>query len=392
MALLLVVIYITFISLGLPDSLFGVSWPLVHLEFGLDQGFGSFYSIVVALTTGGISFFAGSLVRKFGTGKVTAVSVLMTAISLLGIALSPNIVVMIIFSVIGGLGAGAIDTGLNNYVSLNYKAMHMNWLHCFWGVGVSVSPLIMAWFLQNGDWRGGYSVVSYIQFGITALVFLSLILWKKYDKPVLLSGEGIKEDKPKITFKGIVTTKGVICAVLALGFYCCMEFLLGTWGSSYLVSARGFGADRASLFVSLYYGGITASRFVAGLVSLKVSDNNVIRVGIAVSAVGIVVLFFPYDFCALISFLLLGVGFGPIFPSSLHAVPVRFGADKSADITGYMMGGAYAIGFLFQVAFGYTASATTFNITPFCLVGFCVLLFLLSEILNKITKALATTI
>ena len=182
MVLLLVVIYITFISLGLPDSIFGVAWPLVHLDFGLPESFGSIYSVIIALSTGGVSFFAGPLIKKFGTGWVTAVSVLMTAVGLLGISFAPNIYVMIVCAIISGLGAGAIDTGLNNFVSLHYKAIHMNWLHCFWGVGVTVSPLIMSVFLKGGEWQAGYRTISFIQFGIAIVVFLSLFLWRKYDK------------------------------------------------------------------------------------------------------------------------------------------------------------------------------------------------------------------
>ncbi|MBO7177509.1 MAG: MFS transporter, partial [Clostridia bacterium] len=173
MALLLVVIYVTFISLGLPDSLFGVAWPLAHVDFGLPESFGSVYSVIIALCAGGVSFFAGPLIKKFGTGIVTAVSVVMTAIGLLIISFAPNVYVMMLGSVISGLGGGAIDTGLNNFVALRYKAIHMNWLHCFWGVGVTISPLIMSVFLKDGSWQGGYRTVSYIQFGNSALVYLS---------------------------------------------------------------------------------------------------------------------------------------------------------------------------------------------------------------------------
>ena len=165
MVLLLIVIYITFISLGLPDSLFGVAWPVAHNDFGLPESFGSIYTIVVAIMGGSVSFFAGPLIKKFGTGNVTAVSVALTAVSMLGIGFAPNIFVMMAFAILAGLGSGAIDTGLNDFVSRKYKAIHMNWLHCFWGVGVTVSPLIMSSFLKNNDWQAGYRTVSYIQFG-----------------------------------------------------------------------------------------------------------------------------------------------------------------------------------------------------------------------------------
>ena len=180
MILLLIIIYIVFISLGLPDSLFGVTWPVVHLDFGLHESYASLYSIVTAVCTGGVSFVSGRLIRKFGTGKVTFFSTLLTVAGLIGISFSPNLYVMMFFSVILGYGAGAIDTGLNNFVSLHYKAQHMNWLHCFWGIGVTVSPMIMSQFLtgETGSWRNGYRVVALIQFVIAMLVLFTLSKWK----------------------------------------------------------------------------------------------------------------------------------------------------------------------------------------------------------------------
>lgn len=389
MILLLVVIYVTFISLGLPDSLFGVTWPLVHLEFSVPESFGSIYSIIIALTTGGVSFFAGGLIRKFGTGKVTVVSVLLTAISLIGISFSPNIIVMLFFSVLGGLGAGAIDTGLNNFVSLKYNAIHMNWLHCFWGVGVSASPLIMSFFLNDGNWRTGYAVIGIIQSVITFIVFLSLILWKKYDIPTQPQESALKENvnnSQKTTLKNIIKTKGMFCAILSVGFYCSMEFLLGTWGASYLVNARSFSADLASMYVSVYYGGIMLGRFFSGLISLKMKDRNIIRCGIICCGCGILILFMPWEITTLIAFLLIGIGFGPVFPSSLHAVPDRFGSEKSADITGYIMGGGYVVGYCSQIIFGYTATGITFDIMPFYLIAFWILLLTFSEFTNQKTR------
>ena len=389
MILLLVVIYITFISLGLPDSLFGVAWPLAHVDFGLQESFGSVYSVIIALCTGGVSFFAGPLIKKFGTGLVTAVSVVMTAVGLLVISFSPNIYVMMLGSVISGLGAGAIDTGLNNYVSLNYKAIHMNWLHCFWGVGVTISPLIMSVFLKDGDWQAGYRTISYIQFGISLIVFASLVLWRKYDKKeteeTTIDTE-TKESAEKITLKRILLTPGVITAIISLGFYCSLEFLMGTWGASFLINARGLSADKAAQMVSLYYGGIMLGRFISGIVSLKVNDRNLIRGGAGVLLFGVIMLAIPNTITLYIGMLAIGVGCGPIFPSTLHAVPERFGKELSAHITGYHMGGAYAIGFVMQVVFGYVATATTFAITPYVLIAFVALTILMVEITNNKTR------
>ena len=389
MILLLVIIYITFISLGLPDSLFGVAWPLAHVDFGLQESFGSVYSVIIALCTGGVSFFAGPLIKKFGTGLVTAISVVMTAVGLLVISFAPNIYVMMLGSVISGLGAGAIDTGLNNYVSLNYKAIHMNWLHCFWGVGVTISPLIMSVFLKDGDWQAGYRTISYIQFGISLIVFASLVLWRKYDKKeteeTTIDTE-TKESAEKITLKRILLTPGVITAIISLGFYCSLEFLMGTWGASFLINARGLSADKAAQMVSLYYGGIMLGRFISGIVSLKVNDRNLIRGGVGLLLFGVIMLAIPNTITLYIGMLAIGVGCGPIFPSTLHAVPERFGKELSAHITGYHMGGAYAIGFVMQVVFGYVATATTFAITPYVLIAFVALTILMVEITNNKTR------
>ncbi|MGN0768626.1 MAG: MFS transporter [Christensenellales bacterium] len=386
MTLLLAVIYITFISLGLPDSLFGAAWPVVHTDFGISEGFGSVYTVIVAVTTGGISFFAGSLIRKFGTGTVTAVSVVLTAVSMLGISFAPNVWVMMAFAIVGGYGAGAIDTGLNNFVSVHYKAIHMNWLHCFWGVGITVSPLIMSYFLRENNWRAGYRTVSYVQFGISLIVLLSLVLWKKYDTSRKNGQPEVGEKKPAIKIIDILKTKGLIYGILSLGTYCAMEQLLITWGASYLVNNSFFSPSKAAGYISAFYGGIMLGRFAAGLLSLKVSDKNLIRGGIVCAVIGIIMLFTKNGVALLVALLLIGFGFGPVFPSVIHAVPARFGVEKSADVTGFHMGGAYAIGFGGQMIFGLVATRTTFAITPWCLIGLCALCFLFSEVTNVKTK------
>lgn len=375
---LLIVIYIVFISLGLPDSLFGVVWPVVHREFGVAESFASLYSVIVAVTSGGVSFFAGRLIRKFGTGRVTFISVLLTAVGLLGTSFAPNLWVMMFFSVVMGYGAGAIDTGLNNYVSLHYKASHMNWLHCFWGVGVTVSPIIMSAFLsgETGSWRTGYRVIAAIQFCIALIAAISLPHWKDSESGGKTTGDENEKNKKA----NIFAVKGVLTSTLSLGLYCGMEFLIGTWGASYLVNTLALSPDSAAKWISLYYGGIMLGRLVSGFVSMKTSDNTLIRAGIVISFAGMLLLALPIGTPAFFGLLLIGFGFGPIFPSVLHSVPGRFGNELSADITGFHMGGAYALGFLIQVSFGYIASATTFYITPFVLLAVAAALFTVNEV------------
>ena len=367
MTALLIVIYIAFVSLGFPDSLFGVSWPVVHIEFGTPENFASVYSIITGVCTGGVAFIAGPLLRKFGTGRVTFFSTLLTALGLIGISLSPNIVVMMICTVIMGYGAGAIDTGLNNFVSLHYKAKHMNWLHCCSGLGVTISPIVMSAFLGgNGTWRNGYRVIAFFQFAIALINLLSLKKWNVKPKA---AKEEAQKDLPKKSFFDLLKEKGMVTSILSLGLYCAGEFTIGTWGATYAVNVLAVSPDEAAKWISLYFGGIMVSRIVAGFLSEKLSDNSLVIGGMTLAAVGMIVLLLPIGKTALVGLLLIGMGYGPVFPSVLHSVPSRFGADYSADITGYHMSGAYGIGFAIQFAYGYIASATTFAITPFVLLA-----------------------
>lgn len=387
MMIILAVIYIVFISLGLPDSTFGVAWPVVHLEFGAPESFASVYSVIIGLCTGGVGFFSGKLIRKFGTATVTLVSILLTVIAMVGISFSPNIVVMLLCSVVLGYGAGAIDTGLNNFVSLHYKSNYMNWLHCFWGIGVTLSPVIMSFFLggETGSWRKGYRAVAAIQFAIFFITALSLKKWKQLENsPEFAVPKQATEEKTKSMLE-IFKIKGVIQGVLSLGSYCAMEFLIGTWGASYAVNVFSLSPDIAAKWVSLYYGGIMLGRFISGFISVRLGDRRMIKLGIISAFVGIAVLMLPVGKASLIGFLFTGIGFGPIFPSVLHIIPERYGKTYSSDITGYHMGGAYFIGFAVQLVFGFAASATTFKITPFVIMGLCALLFCMNEITNRIT-------
>lgn len=369
MSVLLAVIYIVFVSLGLPDSLFGASWPVVHIDFNIPESFASLYGVIIGICTGGVSFLAGKLIRKFGTGKVTFFSTLLTALGLVGMSFSPNIVVMMLFAIIMGYGAGAIDTGLNNYVSLHYHARHMNWLHCSWALGVTISPMIMSSFLDGeaGEWRTGYRVIAALQFAFSIVILLTLNRWKD-DKNASSSQEKPSPVPPK-RLVDLLKVKGVITSILSLGLYCGAEFTIGTWGATYAVNVFAITPDEAALWISLYFGGIMVGRVISGFLSFKASDNTLVAGGIAVSLLGIIIFALPLGRMSLMGFLLIGVGFGPIFPSVLHSVPMRFGSDYSADITGYHMGGAYGIGFAVQLIYGFVAAATTYKITPFVLMA-----------------------
>ncbi len=384
---ILVVIYIVFISLGLPDSLFGVTWPVVHKDFMISESFASVYSIITGICAGGVSFIAGPLLRKFGTPKVTYFSILLTVIGLIGISFSPNIIVMMIFTVIMSYGSGAIDTGLNNYISLNYKARHMSWLHCFWGIGVTLSPLIMSNFLSDtGEWRNGYRIIALIQFSISLLVLISIKKWIKEDNKNRISEEKTETNNNKKDIISILKIKGVITSILSQGLYCSMEFLIGTWGASYLVNTFSYSPDTAARWISLYFCGIMLGRLISGFISIKASDNTLIRGGISVAFIGMIILILPLGAFSPVGLLLIGVGFGPIFPSILHSVPERFGKEYSTDLTGFHMGGAYGTGFFVQLVFGYIATATTFSITPFVLLALIICLIIANEHTIKVLK------
>ncbi len=382
---LLAVIYIVFISLGLPDSMFGVVWPVVHQEFQVSENLASLYSIISGIGSGAISVMAGFLIRKLGTPKVTLYSILLTAIGLIGISFSSNLLVMMLCSIILSFGAGAIDTGLNNYAALHFEAKHMNWLHCFWGLGVTLSPIIMAFFLNEGStWRNGYRTVAFMQLAIALMVALYLKTWKRFD---LTHRKQESQDNGKNKEKvNIFKFKGIVSSILSQGFYCSVEFLIGTWGASYLVNTFSFEPGTAAKWVSLYYGGIMLGRLVAGFVSMKVNDNNLIRGGMVISSIGVLVLLLPIGSLAPVGLLLIGFGGGPVFPSILHCIPARFGEKYSADITGIHMGGAYAIGFACQLTFGYVATATTFKITPMVLLVFSIITFVANEVAIKKSK------
>ena len=379
MFFILAVIYVVFISLGLPDSLFGAAWPVVHKDFGIEESFASLYGIITGFCVGGVSFVAGKVIRKFGTPLVTLVSTLLTVFGLLIMSISPNIVVMMLGAVVLGYGAGVIDTALNNFVSLHYKAQHMNWLHAFWGIGVTISPLILSFFLtdETGSWRNGYRVVALLQFSVAIVIAFSLKKWRtvKEDNET----EEVSNENKKGLLE-IFKIKGVLTSLLSQGLYCGMEFTIGTWGASFIVHVHALEPDEAAKWISLYFCGITVGRIISGFISMKASDNTMIRLGIVISFVGMILLTLPIGKISLLGLLLIGIGFGPIFPSVLHSVPERFGKEYSADITGFHMGGAYGIGFGIQLIFGFVATETTFEITTFVLMTIAIATFMANEV------------
>lgn len=382
-SLLLALIYVCFISLGLPDSLLGSAWPVLHAEISVPISYAGIISGVICIGTILSSLFSGKLLHKFGAGKVTAVSTVMTAIGLLGFSVSNQFWMLILWSIPYGLGAGGVDSILNNYVALNYKAQHMSWLHCMWGVGASISPYIMSFALvQPEGWNYGYLIVSVIQAVLSVVIFMSIPLWKKSKTDTASSVE--RPDSNAISFREIFSIKGAISCFLMFFCYCSLELTTSLWTSTYLVQKWNFTPESAAAFASMFYIGITFGRFINGFLAMKLSDKFLIRMGVAIIAVGSVLLFIPYHAAfALSGFIISGLGCAPIYPCIIHMTPDVFGKDKSQAMIGVQMAFAY-VGFLVMPPlFGVIAEKVSIALLPLYQLVFLVLIFIMHESVQK---------
>jgi len=381
MAVLLAIIYVSFVSLGLPDGLLGSAWPVMSGDFGVPVAIAGIVSMFVAGGTIVSSLCSSSVIRRYGTGMVTAVSTLLTALAMMGIALSDSFVLLCLFALPLGLGAGSVDTALNNFVALHYKAHHMNWLHCFWGLGASAGPLIMSLYLAGkGGWKLGYWTVGGIQALLVAGLFAALPLWRKAESGC--NGESGAEKTPIFT---AIKTRGVKSAMLCFFAYCALESATGLWGSSYLVGVRGLSPDVAAQWVSLFYIGITAGRFIAGFISFKLSNILMIRLGAALLLGGLLAVLILGNDTVQIGFAMIGLGCAPIFPGMIHETPVRFGSADSQKVVGLQMASAYAGGTFIPPLFGAVAGLFGIWLFPFYLLAMLALFAAVFENLNRLT-------
>lgn len=390
---LLIIIYLAFISLGLPDSLLGAAWPVMQGDLGAPLETAGLLFMTIACGTIISSLISGRILKRYGTGKVTFVSVLMTAVALLGFHFAPSIVWLMVCAVPLGLGAGAVDTGLNDYVAVNYKARHMSWLHCFWGVGATLGPIIMAQFISgdsSSSWRNGYFLIAAIQFALVIILFFTLPLWKKVkvkrNDRLLEESDELKDViNEKETNTKPLQTKGVKWALTTFFFYCGVEATVGLWGSSFLVNIKGISVATAAGWISFYYAGITVGRLITGFITYKVTNRTLIRWGqlIALSGAIILVLPLPSAF-SFVGFIIVGLGLAPIFPCMLHETPTRFGKKHSQTIMGYQMAFAYTGTTFMPPLLGFMASHMTIGIFPIVIVIFAVAMLLSSEKLNII--------
>ncbi|WNS45160.1 MFS transporter [Paenibacillus sp. MMS20-IR301] len=368
--LLLVVIYIIFISLGIPDSLFGAAWPAIYEEFSLPVSAAGSVTFTISACTTISSLLSARLINKYGTAKLTAISVFLTATALLGFSLSPNIIWFCLFAVPLGLGAGAVDAALNNYVALYYKASHMNLLHCFYGLGVSVSPYIMSLALsQQNNWRGGYSNAFWIQIIIALIALCTLPLWKKVH---------LRKQEPEDEVFHIVSITKLckLPAARAVFFIlissCAIEYTAGIWGSTFLVNTKGLTAENAAKCLALYYIGLATGRLLAGLAATRLSSWKLISIGQSVLITAIFMLMLPLPTSVSVGALfLIGLGNAPIFPNILHLTPQNFGKEYSQSMMGAQMAVSYVGIALMPPLYGILAQKLSMSIFPY----FIVLLF-----------------
>ena len=372
MTTLLVIIYLAFISLGLPDSLLGSTWPAMRLDINAPLSMAGILSMFISGCTIISSLNSARMIRKFKTSKITLVSVFLTAAGLMGFSFAPSIIWLFILAIPLGLGAGAIDSGLNNFVALHYEARHMSWLHCFWGIGATVGPIIISCFLNvHNNWRGGYRMISIIQFVLVIVMLVSQPKWRIAEEEP--AEEGKKEEK-LITNREALKLRGAKWAVLTFICYCSVEMTTGLWSSTFLTENRGLSTATAAAFVSLYYGGITVGRAFSGFLTMKFKGNTLILGGGIISCLGIILYILPLPavFSA-IALALIGIGFAPIFPNMLQETPVRFGKKASQTMMGLQMGCAYIGSTFVPVIFGFLAD----KIGSFILPGFLLVITLL---------------
>ncbi|MFP7493868.1 MFS transporter [Terribacillus saccharophilus] len=389
---LLLVIYLAFISLGLPDSILGSAWPVMQLDFDAPLNVAGYLFMIISGSTIVSSILSGKVLKRFGTGKVTFISVLMTALALLGFYTSASIVWLIVCAIPLGLGAGAVDAGLNDYVATHYKAHHMSWLHCFWGIGATMGPIIMAQFISGqSSWRSGYLTISLIQIGLVVILLFTLPLWSKVKQKsfsTIQEDSVIAESPPTKGDPGTVKplqTKGVKLALASFLFYCGVEAMIGLWGSSFLVDLKGLSAATAAGWVSFYYGGITVGRFITGFITFKINNRSLIRLGQIIALLGGIILFLPLpSIFSLIGFIIVGVGLAPIFPCMLHETPARFGKKHSQTIMGYQLALAYTGTTFVPPLLGFAASWISIGTFPVAIVILISALLFSSERLNKL--------
>lgn len=380
--IVLLIIYLAFISLGLPDSLLGSAWPLMHLSFDVDISVAGLVSMIIAGGTIISSFYSDKIINRFGTINVTIVSVLMTAIALFGISFGHSFILLCILAIPLGLGAGAIDSALNNFVALHYKAKHMNWLHAFWGVGATVGPIIISMLIiQTHTWKTGYFVISMIQFTLVFILLVSIPLWRKIGN----NHDDKDNINNNISFKEIFKLPRVKVTLLAFVCYCAIEATVNLWGSSYLVIVKNISEETSALWISFFFVGITIGRTLSGLLSIKLQQKKLIIIGLGLITLGIITLLIPIpkDYL-LLGLLLIGLGCAPIFPALIHDTPNNFGKKYSQKMMGMQMTFAYIGTTFMPPIFGIIGKKISYQLFPYFLgINLIIMIIMVILIYNK---------
>ena len=381
--LLLAIIYISFVSLGLPDALLGAAWPIMQGDLQVPLSYAGGISLIIAIGTVISSLLSDRLTKWLGAGKITAISVGMTALALFGFSVSTRYWQLCLWAIPYGLGAGSVDASLNNYVAIHYASRHMSWLHCMWGLGASIGPYIMGAALTGGlSWNTGYRLIGTLQMVLTAVLFLSLPLWKKRKGEAGTDGAG----KP-LTLKQIFALKGAKEVMLAFFCYCGLEQTCILWGSSYFVLVGGLDEETAASLASLFMLGLTFGRFLSGFVTYKLNDANMIRLGQGIIVAGIFVMLLPIGtFAAMAGLCLCGLGCAPIYPCIIHSTPEHFGEENSQAIIGIQMAAAYVGICLLPPLFGILANHISAGLLPGYLATIQAVMILMCEGLNRKTK------
>ena len=378
--LLLALIYIAFVSLGLPDSLLGSGWPAIHMEMNVPVSYMGIISMIISGGTIVSSLLSDKLTRKLSARIVTVISVFLTALALFGFSFSTQFWMLIVFAVPYGLGAGAIDAALNNYIALHYSSKHMSWLHCFWGVGTIISPFVMSYALINATWHNGYRIVGVMQLAIAVLLLVTLPVWKVNKKAIVAEGKSVG-------LLEALKIKGVPFLLTGFFAYCAAEATAMYWASTYFSEVKNMPAEMSSLLASLFYIGITVGRFISGFITNKLGDRKMIILGTCILFCGIALLLIPMDdvIVSQIGFIVIGFGCAPIYPCIIHSTPNNFGEENSGAIIGIQMASAYVGSTFIPPLFGFLGNLIGFQIMPVYLTVFFVLMICMTEITFRIT-------
>lgn len=383
--LLLAIIYLAFISLGLPDGLLGAAWPTMYQEFAVPVSYAGAVSMIISFGTILSSLQSDRLTRKLGTGKVTAISVGMTAAALFGFSFSHSFVAVCLWAIPYGLGAGSVDASLNNYVALHYESRHMSWLHCMWGIGATLGPYVMGYALTGGmGWNAGYRYIGIMQVVLTAILVFSLPLWVKRKE----EGTGGTEVEAKaLSIREVLKIRGAKEVLFCFFCYSAIESTAGLWASSYLNLQKGIPAETAASYAGMFYLGITIGRALSGFITMKLNDVQMIRMGQCIIALGIIVVFLPGNaVVSLVGLVLIGLGCAPVYPCIIHSTPAHFGEDKSQAVIGIQMACAYVGSCLMPPVFGLIANNISVALFPVYLIGFLILMVVMHELLVKKTS------